>query len=117
MMWDFLCKAGTASFTTLSGGEAQRIAGHGVEEEVPAGPSYPDEPTTGLHFEDVHVAEILHDWRTATRLSSKHNLDVIKTADYIIDMGPEGEHRGTVIAKGTPEEINQGETNPTPVTM
>ena len=68
-----------------------------------------DEPTTGLHFADVHkLTEILH------RLSSdgntviviEHNLDVIKTADYIIDIGPEGGERGgTVIAQGTPEEV------------
>ena len=68
-----------------------------------------DEPTTGLHFEDVHkLVEILHRLADGgnTVVVIEHNLDVIKTADYIIDMGPEGGDRGgTVIAKGTPEEI------------
>ena len=68
-----------------------------------------DEPTTGLHFADVHkLVEILHrlaaDGNTVVVI--EHNLDVIKTADYIIDMGPEGgDGGGTVIAKGTPEEV------------
>jgi excinuclease ABC subunit A len=72
-----------------------------------------DEPTTGLHFADVHkLVEILH--RLAEGGNSviviEHNLDVIKTADYIIDMGPEGGARGgTVIAQGTPEEIAENE--------
>ena len=65
--------------------------------------------TTGLHFEDVHkLVEILHRLADGgnTVVVIEHNLDVIKTADYIIDMGPEGGDRGgTVIAKGTPEEI------------
>ena len=68
-----------------------------------------DEPTTGLHFADVHkLVEILRKLSEGgnTVVVIEHNLDVIKTADYIIDMGPEGGDRGgTVIAKGTPEEI------------
>ena len=68
-----------------------------------------DEPTTGLHFADVHkLVEILHKLAEGGNsvIVIEHNLDVIKTADYIIDMGPEGGARGgTVIAKGTPEEV------------
>ena len=91
--------------TTLSGGEAQRIKLATELSRRSTGRTIYilDEPTTGLHFEDVHkLVEILH--RLADVI--EHNLDVIKTADYIIDMGPEGGDRGgTVIAKGTPEEI------------
>ena len=68
-----------------------------------------DEPTTGLHFADVHkLVDILHKLAEGgnTVVVIEHNLDVIKTADYIIDMGPEGgEGGGTVVATGTPEEI------------
>ena len=68
-----------------------------------------DEPTTGLHFADVHkLIEILRRLSDGgnTIVVIEHNLDVIKTADYIIDMGPEGgDGGGTVIAKGTPEEV------------
>ena len=68
-----------------------------------------DEPTTGLHFADVHkLVEILRRLSEGgnTVVVIEHNLDVIKTADYIIDMGPEGGDRGgTVIAKGTPEQV------------
>ena len=68
-----------------------------------------DEPTTGLHFADVHkLIEILHRLAEGgnTVVVIEHNLDVIKTADYIIDIGPEGgEKGGTVIASGTPEKI------------
>ena len=68
-----------------------------------------DEPTTGLHFADVHkLIEILRrlSENGDTVIVIEHNLDVIKTADYIIDIGPEGGERGgTVIAKGTPEEV------------
>ena len=68
-----------------------------------------DEPTTGLHFADVHkLTEILQRLAEGgnTVVVIEHNLDVIKTADYIIDMGPEGGDRGgTVIASGTPEEV------------
>ena len=72
-----------------------------------------DEPTTGLHFADVHkLTEILHRLAEGgnTVVVIEHNLDVIKTADYIIDMGPEGgDGGGTVIACGTPEEVAQNE--------
>ena len=97
--------------TTLSGGEAQRIKLATELSKRSTGKTIYilDEPTTGLHFADVHkLTEILR------RLSSdgntvvviEHNLDVIKTADYIIDIGPEGGDKGgTVIAKGTPEEV------------
>lgn len=97
--------------TTLSGGEAQRIKLAAELSKRSTGKTVYilDEPTTGLHFADVHkLTEILR--RLAadgnTVLVIEHNLDVIKTADYIIDMGPEGGDKGgTVIAKGTPEEI------------
>ena len=100
--------------TTLSGGEAQRIKLATELSRRSTGRTIYilDEPTTGLHFEDVHkLVEILHRLAdggntVVTVIVIEHNLDVIKTADYIIDMGPEGGDRGgTVIAKGTPEEI------------
>lgn len=97
--------------TTLSGGEAQRIKLATELSRRSTGKTIYilDEPTTGLHFEDVHkLVEILHRLADGgnTVVVIEHNLDVIKTADYIIDMGPEGGDRGgTVIAKGTPEEI------------
>ena len=97
--------------TTLSGGEAQRIKLATELSKRSTGRTIYilDEPTTGLHFADVHkLTEIL--LRLAeggnTVVVIEHNLDVIKTADYIIDMGPEGGDRGgTVIASGTPEEV------------
>ena len=74
-----------------------------------------DEPTTGLHFADVHkLVEILHRLADGgnTVVVIEHNLDVIKTADYIIDMGPEGgDAGGTVVAQGTPEEIMENEAS------
>lgn len=99
------------SSTTLSGGEAQRIKLAAELSRRSTGKTIYilDEPTTGLHFADVQkLIEILH--RLAdngnTVVVIEHNLDVIKTADYIIDMGPEGGDRGgTVIATGTPEEV------------
>ena len=99
--------------TTLSGGEAQRIKLATELSRRSTGKTIYilDEPTTGLHFADVHkLTEILR--RLAddgnTVIVIEHNLDVIKTADYIIDIGPEGGDRGgTVVAKGTPEEIAQ----------
>jgi len=99
------------SSTTLSGGEAQRVklaselgkssTGHTVYVL--------DEPTTGLHFADIHklmtVLNRLAD-KGNTVLIIEHNLDVIKCADWIIDMGPEGgDGGGTVVAQGTPEDI------------
>ncbi|MBQ2986118.1 MAG: excinuclease ABC subunit UvrA [Tyzzerella sp.] len=97
--------------TTLSGGEAQRIKLATELSRRSTGKTIYilDEPTTGLHFADVHkLTEILkrltEDGNTVIVI--EHNLDVIKTADYIIDIGPEGGDKGgTIIAKGTPEEI------------
>jgi len=97
--------------TTLSGGEAQRIKLATELSKRSTGKTIYilDEPTTGLHFADVHkLTEILRrlteDGNTVIVI--EHNLDVIKTADYIIDIGPEGGDRGgTIIAQGTPEEI------------
>ena len=97
--------------TTLSGGEAQRIKLATELSKRSTGKTIyiRDEPTTGLHFADVHkLTEILHrlteDGNTVIVI--EHNLDVIKTADYIIDIGPEGGDKGgTVIAEGTPEEV------------
>ena len=96
--------------TTLSGGEAQRIKLATELSRRSTGKTIYilDEPTTGLHFADVHkLVEILHRLADGgnTVVVIEHNLDVIKTADYIIDIGPEGGERGTVIAKGTPEEV------------
>lgn len=97
--------------TELSGGEAQRIKLATELSKRSTGKTIYilDEPTTGLHFADVHkLIEILKRLSEGgnTVVVIEHNLDVIKTADYIIDIGPEGGDRGgTVIAKGTPEEI------------
>ena len=97
--------------TELSGGEAQRIKLATELSKRSTGKTIYilDEPTTGLHFADVHkLVDILHKLTESgnTVVVIEHNLDVIKTADYIIDMGPEGGDRGgTVIAKGTPEEV------------
>ena len=97
--------------TELSGGEAQRIKLATELSRRSTGKTIYilDEPTTGLHFADVHkLVDILKRLADGgnTVVVIEHNLDVIKTADYIIDMGPEGGDRGgTVIAKGTPEEI------------
>ena len=97
--------------TTLSGGEAQRIKLATELSKRSTGKTVYilDEPTTGLHFADVHkLTEILQRLASDgnTVIVIEHNLDVIKTADYIIDIGPEGGDKGgTVVAKGTPEEI------------
>ncbi len=97
--------------TTLSGGEAQRIKLATELSKRSTGKTIYilDEPTTGLHFADVHkLIEILRRLSEAgnTVVVIEHNLDVIKTADHIIDIGPEGGDRGgTVIARGTPEEV------------
>lgn len=97
--------------TELSGGEAQRIKLATELSKRSTGRTIYilDEPTTGLHFADVHkLVEILHKLADAgnTVVVIEHNLDVIKTADYIIDIGPEGGFRGgTVVAKGTPEQV------------
>ena len=97
--------------TTLSGGEAQRIKLATELSKKSTGRTIYilDEPTTGLHFEDVNklvsiIQRLVEEGNTAVVI--EHNLDVIKTADYIIDMGPDGGDRGgTVIATGTPEDI------------
>lgn len=97
--------------TTLSGGEAQRIKLAAELSKRSTGRTIYilDEPTTGLHFADVHkLIEILRRLSEGgnTVVVIEHNLDVIKTADYLIDIGPEGGDRGgTVIAQGTPEEV------------
>ena len=99
--------------TELSGGEAQRIKLATELSRRSTGKTVYilDEPTTGLHFADVHkLVEILHRLSDGgnTVIVIEHNLDVIKTADYIIDMGPEGgDGGGTVIAQGTPEKVAQ----------
>ena len=99
--------------TTLSGGEAQRIKLAAELSKRSTGRTIYilDEPTTGLHFADVHkLIEILRRLSEGvnTVVVIEHNLDVIKTADYIIDIGPEGGDKGgTVVAQGTPEEVAQ----------
>jgi excinuclease ABC subunit A len=96
---------------TLSGGEAQRVKLASELQKRSTGRTVYvlDEPTTGLHFEDIRkllrVLDGLVD-KGNTVIVIEHNLDVIKTADWIIDMGPEGGHKGgTVVAVGTPEEL------------
>ena len=97
--------------TTLSGGEAQRVKLATELSRRSTGKTMYilDEPTTGLHFEDVRkLVEILSRLTEGGNsvLVIEHNLDVIKTADYIIDIGPEGgDNGGQIIAKGTPEEL------------
>ena len=99
------------SATTLSGGEAQRVKLSKELSRRDTGRTLYilDEPTTGLHFHDIeHLLAVLHKLRDDgnTIVVIEHNLDVIKTADWVVDLGPEGGHRGgMIIAQGTPEDV------------
>ena len=99
------------SATTLSGGEAQRVKLSKELARRSTGKTIYilDEPTTGLHFEDVRkLLEVLHALvdQENTVVVIEHNLEVIKTADWIIDLGPDGGNKGgRVVASGTPEEV------------
>ncbi|MFT7588490.1 MAG: excinuclease ABC subunit A [Limisphaerales bacterium] len=101
------------SSTTLSGGEAQRVKLSSELSKRDTGQTFYilDEPTTGLHFEDVSVLLSVLDKLVArgnTVLVIEHNMDVIKVADYIIDLGPEGgSGGGKIIATGTPEQVSK----------
>ena len=107
------------SSTTLSGGEAQRVKLATELSKRPTGKTVYilDEPTTGLHFADVHkLIDVLNRLvdEGNTVIVIEHNLDVIKTADYIIDLGPEGgDNGGTIVVTGTPEEVSQCEASHT----
>jgi excinuclease ABC subunit A len=99
------------SATTLSGGEAQRLKLSAELSKRPTGRTIYllDEPTTGLHFADIHkLLEVLMKLRNArnTLIVIEHNLEVVKCADWVIDLGPEGgSGGGTIVAEGTPEDI------------
>jgi len=107
------------SATTLSGGEAQRvkIASELFRPHLQKTIYLLDEPTVGLHYEDVKkLIEILQKLvdKGNTVVLIEHNLDIVKTADYVIDIGPEGgENGGRVVAKGTPEQIAQSDESHT----
>lgn len=111
-------KLGQAA-TTLSGGEAQRVKLATELSKRGTGRTLYilDEPTTGLHFEDIaRLLTVLHSLvdRGNTMVIIEHNLDVIKTADHIVDLGPEGGvDGGQVVAQGTPEEIGKNKASHT----
>jgi excinuclease ABC subunit A len=105
------------SATTLSGGEAQRVKLAAELMKVPTGKTLYlfDEPTTGLHFDDVKKLTEIFDRLTEhgnTVIVIEHNLDVIKRADYIIDLGPEGGQRGgSIVCEGTPEDVAENKAS------
>jgi excinuclease ABC subunit A len=111
------------SSTTLSGGEAQRVklAAELARRSTGRTLYILDEPTTGLHLADIErLLEVLHRLVSSgnTVIVIEHNLDVIKTADHVIDLGPEGgDAGGYIVAQGTPEEVAQNKDSYTGVSM